>query len=61
MSVTTNGWCGDCHATQVFERPVDFEPHDADGPELICTVCGGGWVELATFEVAVPAVKRAVA
>ena len=61
MSVTTKGWCGDCHATQVFERPVDVDSGGADAPELICTVCGGGWVVLATFEVAVPTLTRAVA
>jgi hypothetical protein len=53
MSVTTKAWCGDCRATQVFER--------TGGDESICTVCGGGWVDLVTFEVSAPAVVRIVA
>ncbi len=53
MSVTTKAWCGDCRTTQVFEQ--------TGGDESVCTVCGGGWVDLVTFEVAAPVVSgRAV-
>ena len=60
-SSSTSAWCGDCRATQVFERPACADGHDADCPEWICTACGYAWVELVTTDAPARLVRRAVA